>query len=261
MFWQPRMALLAACLPASWLPAWSVSSLMWAPHSATVPEWALRRLAQRAHRLIFFAPDLAQRWRTHRPQWAAKLRVTPMPVLPVLPASMAAPPGVRPVPAGPYLFCGGRSERDVEIVLRATAPLPWPLVLVGPVPSTVRWGPRRAPLQRWDGVPEAQFAAWLQGAAVVVVTLRHSDSPCGQLLVGAALAAGVPVVATRALGTAPMLRHEQGGYLVPAGDALTLRQALVQIMAPTRHSTGARLPSTPPSLAGFLAFCSQEVPA
>ena len=265
VFWQPRLALLAACLPRSWLPTWSVSSLMWAPDSARVPAWALRRLAQRAHRLIFFAPDLAQRWRAHQPQWADKVRVTPMPVVP---APAAPSDRAVPVPSGPYVFCGGRSERDFQILLQASAPLPWPVVLVGPVPASWLQGPRRAPLRAFDAISEAQFAALLQGAGGVVVTLRQADSPCGQLLVGAALAAGVPVVATRALGTAPMLRHERGGCLVPAGDRLALRAALQQTMgrggetAPRGASKRDAAPAVPPpGLADFLGFCSRQVAA
>ncbi len=113
-----------------------------------------------------------------------------------------------------------RTREDVE------------LVLVGD-------GPRRASLERLAlalGVSgsarflgtRADVAPILAGAAVGWLSSRIEGAPNAVL---ECLAAGVPVVATRAGGTAELLRDGEDGFLCDIGDACTLAQRTLQLLA------------------------------
>jgi hypothetical protein len=73
----------------------------------------------------------------------------------------------------------------------------------------------------WDGVRlAAPGESWMDGADLVVLPACVENQPRRLL---AALAAGIPVVATPACGIPP----RQGLTLVPAGDAAALREAIL----------------------------------
>ncbi|HET7461906.1 MAG TPA: VanW family protein [Longimicrobium sp.] len=76
----------------------------------------------------------------------------------------------------------------------------------------------------WEGVRlAAPGASWMDGADLVVLPAFVENQPRRLL---AALAAGIPVVATPACGIAP----RAGLTLVPAGDAAALRGALAAVL-------------------------------
>lgn len=73
----------------------------------------------------------------------------------------------------------------------------------------------------WDGVRlAAPGASWMDGAGLVVLPAFVENQPRRLL---AALAAGIPVVATPACGIAP----REGLTLVPVGDVAALREAVL----------------------------------
>lgn len=238
--WQPRIALLLACLPwGAHAAPWVVTSVLWSPARGSGPSsglaladrlrrWALRLLMARADGIVFFSEELAQQARKAWPHWAEKVRVQAMPVVPPL---RPAQPVEQPPVAGRYLFAGGRSERDLAVVCRALSDAPWPVLIVGQVDET--WLAKASPTRAIHVVPEVdetRFGQWARGASALLVTLCDADSPCGQLLIAEGLVSGVPVVATDAYGPRALIRAGEEGLLVPVGDAAALRQACDAVM-------------------------------
>ena len=236
--WQPRIALLLACLPwGSRAAPWIVTSVLWHPRvgpGLDVPG-RLRRillalLLWRADGVTFFSEELAQQARQAWPRWAAKIHHRPRPVIPPLSGRTPMFDSAAPV-AGRYLFAGGRSERDLDVVIEALAQGPWPVVLV--CPAAYAWPTHVTPsthIHLFREIDEARFGQWARGAAAVLVTLKDAQSPCGQLLIAEGLSQGVPVVATDAFGPRALIRPDQEGLLVPAGDAAALRRACEAVM-------------------------------
>jgi glycosyltransferase involved in cell wall biosynthesis len=100
-------------------------------------------------------------------------------------------------------------------------------------------GPLREPAEKLAcelGVADrVVFAGWcddvpglLAATTVSVLTSRHEGLPCS---VVESLAAGVPVVATAVDGTVEVVRSEDNGLLVPAGDIEGLARSVGRLLA------------------------------
>jgi glycogen synthase len=125
-------------------------------------------------------------------------------------------------------------QKDVGTLLHAFARLP-----VGAQLLLVGDGPDRAALQRlarrhggrvhFTGfVPHAQVPAVLQHADLLVLPSLYEDLSSALI---EAMAAGLPVVATRVGGTADLVRHGVNGLLVAPRDPAALAAAISQVLA------------------------------
>ena len=102
-------------------------------------------------------------------------------------------------------------------------------------------------------VPQDDLPAELESATCLVlpsVTTRETNEPWG-LVVNEAMHAGLPVVATDAVGAAVggLVRDGQNGYVVPERNPGRLGDAIQRLVGDraARPEWGARLASTPPS--------------
>ena len=149
-------------------------------------------------------------------------------------AFWAAPATARRLAPFQVLFAGRLSgEKGVEVLLRAwrTSGLSAPaaaLVLVGGGPLRARAAATGAVLP--GAVPAVELRNFYAGSDVVVLpSLRTRDfrEPWG-LVVNEAFDQGAPVIASDAVGAAAggLVRHEETGLVVPAGDAGALAAAL-----------------------------------
>ena len=135
----------------------------------------------------------------------------------------------------PLLLALGRLHRNkaFDVLLRAVAALP----------GTYLWlageGPERAALERlarelgvadrvrflgWRGDREALYAA----ADLCIVPSR--EEPFGNVILDA-WAAGVPLIAARAVGPATFVRDGDNGVLVPIDDSAALAGAIARLLA------------------------------
>jgi glycosyltransferase involved in cell wall biosynthesis len=119
-------------------------------------------------------------------------------------------------------------EKGLDVLLQAAASLPVQVMIVGT-------GPERARLE--EAAPaNATFLGQLDQDAVAreyaqadVFVLPSLSEPWGMVLNEAA-AAGLPLVATDAAGAAhDLVEDGANGFLVPAGDAVALRDALERL--------------------------------
>lgn len=138
----------------------------------------------------------------------------------------------------PHLLFVGRVvyQKGIDLLLEALADLrecPWKLTIVGD-------GNQRETLTRYAaemGIGErVHFEGWLQGqgllrayhkANLFVLPSRHEGMPN---VVLEAMAAGLPVIASRVAGSEELVIPEESGLLVPANDVLALRQALARLL-------------------------------
>ncbi len=149
----------------------------------------------------------------------------------------------------PHLLLVGRlvHQKGVDLLLEALAGLeerPWALTLVGD-------GPQRPELQAFVETHRLQervrFASWLDGddlvrayqqANLFVFPSRHEGMPNAVL---EAMAAGLPVVASRIAGNEELVVDGETGLLVPPEAPDALRAALRPLLedAALRRSMGA----------------------
>ncbi|MEK6769123.1 MAG: glycosyltransferase [Gemmatimonadota bacterium] len=169
------------------------------------------------------------------------IAVTPMPLLPALPALNQAP-----VPSG-VVFVGRLTrQKCVHDLLDALATLkkgglPIDLTVVGD-------GPERAALKAQAlalGVPVV-FTGFVapehvagQVAGKRLLVLPSVNEGLG-LVVAEALTLGVPVVATRSGGIPDLLTDPEAGLLVPPSDPTALAAAIKTLATDDRFLAGAR---------------------
>ena len=82
-------------------------------------------------------------------------------------------------------------------------------------------------------VPHRQVATWLVAADVLALCSGYEG--LSHVLLEA-MAAGLPVVASRAGGNLELVRDEENGLLVPFGDAAAARFALFRLLADRSHA-------------------------
>jgi len=125
-------------------------------------------------------------------------------------------------------------QKDVGTLLQAFARLPagTQLLVVGDGPdrpALQRRAQRLGGRLRFTGfVPHAQVPAVLAHVDVLVLPSLYEDLSSALI---EAMAAGLPVVATRVGGTADLVRHGVNGLLVAPRDPAALAAAISQILA------------------------------
>lgn len=133
--------------------------------------------------------------------------------------------GRQPAAGGGYVFSGGRSDRDYRTLFEAVAGLGC-RAEVRTQPFALR-GLTAPPNVRVGGMAGyAELGEALAGARCVVVPLQEVRHAAGLSLIVLAMAAGRPVIATRAGGAEEYVTHGENGLLVEPGDAAGLREAI-----------------------------------
>jgi glycosyltransferase involved in cell wall biosynthesis len=128
--------------------------------------------------------------------------------------------------AGDYVFAGGESLRDHELLLEAVDGLDVDVhIAAGNVPPT------SAPNVHAGRVAHDRFMELLLGCAMVVVALKPSNRSAGQQTYLNAMALGKPVVVTDAPGVRDYIDDGRTGFIVPP-DAGALRTAIVWVLDP-----------------------------
>jgi hypothetical protein len=130
-----------------------------------------------------------------------------------------------PVSDGGYLFAGGNSMRDHDLLAEAIEGATYDVVVAAD------WVPRRVLPNLVAGpVPHAEFLRLLAGSRAVVVPLARSIRSAGQQTYLNAMALGKPCVVTDAPGVRDFI--EDGvNALIAAPDAASLRARLDEVMA------------------------------
>lgn len=130
-------------------------------------------------------------------------------------------------------------EKDVGTLLRAVDGLDAEIVVVGDGPEEAALQEMAPPNVRFAGrAKRDELPRWYAHARVFVLPSR---SETWGMALSEAAAAGLPLVATEAVGAAwDLIEPGVNGYRVPVGDANALRQALVEVIAWRGEAAGRR---------------------
>ncbi len=155
--------------------------------------------------------------------------------------AVASRPAVQPPPKPTafegrpkVIFVGRLQERKrLDLLLQACAELP---AANQPHLTIVGDGPHRVALQELASkiYPTARFLGDLRGAALEAA-LEWADlfvlPGTGGLAAQQAMASGLPLIVAQGDGTQEDLVRPENGWLVPAGDVISLRDALAQALS------------------------------
>jgi hypothetical protein len=128
-----------------------------------------------------------------------------------------------------YIAALGSSGRDYGTLFRAVEGLPVELVVVahphgwpaGPVPSNVKV---------MTSIPQEDYLRIIAEAELVAIPVNNRETASGQMTLIQAMSLGVPVVATRCIGTEDYIRHGENGWLVAMGDVEGWRRTLLSVL-------------------------------
>jgi len=128
-----------------------------------------------------------------------------------------------------YIGALGSSGRDYTTLFRAVEGLPVQLVVVahphgwpaGPVPPNVKV---------ITSIPQEDYLRIIAEAELVAIPVNNRETASGQMTLIQAMSLGVPVVATRCIGTEDYIRHGENGWFVQMGDVEEWRRTLLSVL-------------------------------
>ncbi|GAB47014.1 glycosyltransferase [Mobilicoccus pelagius] len=133
-----------------------------------------------------------------------------------------------PTTTGDYLFAGGTSYRDYDLLEEAVRPLDVPCRIAAD------WQPRRPHPRITAGlVPHEEFVRLLAGCRVAVVPLQDRHRSAGQQSYLNAMLLRKPVVVTDAPGVRDYIEDGVTGVVVPP-EPEALRAAIRDVLDPAR---------------------------
>lgn len=252
-------------------PKLIITTVLLSPSSTAPRSWGrllLRLALWRADALVYFSREMALDTQLHHQGQAHKVFWTPLPHFDKGSQQATAllqedrPDGGRGTPTTPSektltVFTGGSSDRDFDVVVQAFQGSNVPVTIVCRAEQVFKPpGPVGSNFTIHREVSHAEFQTLTLAAGVAVVALRSSASGCGQLLFTFCMRHGIPVIATDCYGTRDYVAPGQTGLLVPAGDAVALREAYETLAGNTqlrrRIATQAKVRSADRGLAGFV---------
>ncbi|WP_375770451.1 glycosyltransferase family 4 protein [Archangium gephyra] len=141
-----------------------------------------------------------------------------------------------------YIAALGSSGRDYDTLFRAVEGLPVQLVVVAH-PSALPSGPVPPNIKVMTSIPQEDYLRVIAEAELVAIPVNNRETASGQMTLIQAMSLGVPVVATRCIGTEDYIRHGENGWFVQMGDVehwrRTLRSLLDDPEARRRSATEA----------------------
>ena len=132
--------------------------------------------------------------------------------------------GAAAVVEGDYVFAGGYSNRDYDLLLQAMAGVSAPLVVVAAERNHVAV-PEQSRVTLHRDLPEAQFESLLAASRVVAMPLKSQGEACGQSVLLRVLRNRKPLVATWHEAIEAYLGSDYPGF-VPHDDVEAMRATL-----------------------------------
>lgn len=128
----------------------------------------------------------------------------------------------------PYIFSGGRSDRDYGTLFSAMPGVPIQLV-VNARKFNVRGLQPSSNVTVNEFMATREYHALMAGAQFIVVPLANVPHAAGIVHIVQAMSIGKAIVATRTSSTADYVQHGETGILTPPGDAMAMRDAITEL--------------------------------
>lgn len=138
-------------------------------------------------------------------------------------------PEATPAQEQPYLFSGGRSNRDYLTLIQAVRNIDVPLTIVAQK-YNIPEGPLPQHIDVRYGVFGDEFDRLLAQAALVVIPLERPDESSGQLVLLRAMAFGKAIIVTANRGIEDYIQDGENVCVVPPHDVEGLERAIVSLM-------------------------------
>jgi glycosyltransferase involved in cell wall biosynthesis len=107
--------------------------------------------------------------------------------------------------------------------------LPIQLVVVAH-PHGLPGGPFPPNVKVLTSIAQQDYLRIIAEAELVAIPVNNQETASGQMTLIQAMSLGVPVVATRCIGTEDYIRHGENGWFVPRGDVAQWRQTLRSVL-------------------------------
>ena len=128
-----------------------------------------------------------------------------------------------------YIAALGSSGRDYATLFKAVEGLPVQLVVVAH-PHGLPEGPVPANVKVITSIPQQDYLGIIAEAELVAIPVNNQQTASGQMTLIQAMSLGVPVVATRCIGTEDYIREGENGWFVPMGDVEAWRRTLRAVL-------------------------------
>jgi glycosyltransferase involved in cell wall biosynthesis len=123
-----------------------------------------------------------------------------------------------------YIFSGGYSNRDYELLIDAVKELDQKLVIVASSRNSITVTDESKVIIHRD-LDESSFEELLAHSRLVVISLRSGGEACGQSVLLRVLRNGKPLIVTRHESIEDYLGHDFSGFVEP-GDVEAMRYAI-----------------------------------
>ena len=134
-----------------------------------------------------------------------------------------------------FVFTGGYSNRDYDLLLNATQDLTAPVVIVASSRNEIH-APLGAHTTLHRDLPEGEFEALLARSRVVAMPLKSQGEACGQSVLLRVLRNGKPLVATRHESIEEYLGRDYPGF-VARDDVEAMRATLMRALSDDQFRT------------------------
>ena len=215
--WQPLVGALVGLLRRRPRPRLLVLNPLINPAVSSISQWILLRGVARADRVLFFSAGALEDGVSLGLE-RERLRFVPLGVKTT---------GIWSPPTGNYFLAVGRALRDWATLAKAAEGLDCEVRVVGPVNL-----PEPGSLKILPQMERTQLLELMRGARAIVVPLVATRRSTGQLTVLDGISVGRAVVTTRAPAVEDYV-SPGAGILVPPGDPVALRDALLRLSNPT----------------------------
>jgi glycosyltransferase involved in cell wall biosynthesis len=130
--------------------------------------------------------------------------------------------------SGDYIFSAGRSHRDYATLIEAVQGLPVDLI-INARPFNVK-GLKPSPNVTINPfLPYEEFLALMAGSSFIALPLLPARHASGETFMAQAMSAAKAVIVSETYSTSEMIEPGVNGMLVPPGDILALRQAILYL--------------------------------
>lgn len=128
----------------------------------------------------------------------------------------------------PYIFSGGRSDRDYGTLFSAMPGVPIRLV-VNARKFNVRGLVASPNITVNEFMATREYHALMAGAQFIVVPLAEVPHAAGIVHIVQAMSIAKAIVATRTSSTVDYIQHGETGLLTPPGDVTAMRDAIMEL--------------------------------